>query len=468
MRLLLPFVLFGCTPATLLTEEGPQSGYFEVEAETSLEVASVTVGGVPAIYLSQDGETVRFTVQGHAEAGEHDVVFTDAEGEETTLRGGFTYAEGQPGFERMIAMGASLGQGVQGGTPTAHGQLHSPSRFISLGAGAYHPLPVLTPGLFPVITGAEVTAAPDCRPPDVVSFITSSAADVLGALNDEEENQIGFYLGREDPDIEVYNLSVGNTSVTTLLNGPNEDDIAQRFLARLVYDPYGDIADPVPYSQLELAEGLEPTVIVVPDTYGNDLIGSILSNDVPSPGSLDDVEDLRAEMDDLIDALADMGAEVFLSNIPDATLLPATEHKAANARAKGWTEKQVAAALEEIRTIGEGYADALDASAARYDNVHVVDLKSTVEEVRANGLVVDGDTLSVDAYGGLLSADGVHFSDIGYAYEANAFMDAMELVMGVSLERVDLDAVYKTDLHAPQTLVDQGLDEACLPTQLAR
>ena len=96
------------------------------------------------------------------------------------------------------------------------------------------------------------------------------------------------------------------------------------------------------------------------------------------------------------------------------------------------------------------------------------DLKATVEEVRESGLDVGDVTLNAEAYGGLLSADGVHFSDVGYAIEANAFMDAMELAMGVSLERIDLASTFATDHHAPEALVEQGLDRACLPADLAR
>ncbi len=74
-----------------------------------------------------------------------------------------------------------------------------------------------------------------------------------------------------------------------------------------------------------------------------------------------------------------------------------------------------------------------------------------------------GSTLKVEKLVGLLSVDGVHFSDTGYALVANLFLDEIENVLGVEIERVPLEAVAQTDPYSPHALEEGGLDPDCLP-----
>ena len=133
------------------------------------------------------------------------------------------------------------------------------------------------------------------------------------------------------------------------------------------------------------------------------------------------------------------------SNIPRPTLLPGSRGNA------------------ERDELGAEYIAALDAEAAKYPNVHVVDLATEVELLAVNGLDVGQTHLTTDVYNGLISTDGLHLSDVGYAYQSNLFIAKINDVMGTDIPLVDLVPVLENDEHAPHALLDQGLDPACLP-----
>jgi hypothetical protein len=408
------------------------SGYYRIEVQTDEPVDEVFLGGIRGFDVTQEAGGISFSTQGHPEPGPVELRL-GVEGAFTRHARAFEFERATPGLERLVAIGASLSQGVQGGVPTHHGQLHSPSRFIAMQAGSYHPVPLVIDGLFPEITGADVTAAPECEAPDVVDHLVQAAIDVLGKLNDVEQNRISFYLGLVDPDLPPYNLAVGNSGVSTILHGPDEDDFAQLFLSKMVFDLYGDIDTPIQTSQMELAEGLQPDVIVCADTYGNDLLGN------------KQLEEVHDDMIALVARLAATGAEVFLSNIPRPTLLPGSG----------------ADADEDL--LSAEYVVALDAEAAKYDNVHVVDLSAAVEEAVVDGVQVGDGLFGLEEYGGMLSTDGLHLSDVGYAFQANLFIDEINAAIGTDLKHVDLAAVVTEDRHSPESLLEQGIDPDCLP-----
>ena len=457
-------LLLACTPDTLLVEPatGPMSGYYPIRLETELEVSAVEVAGLATYGLTTEDGVVEVWVQGAKSSGPAKITLKTPDGPQT-FSDAFSYDEPLfSGFESFAAIGASLTQGVQGGVPTEHGQLHSPSRQIALEVGAFHPIPLLVKDLFPPIGPEHIGPPPECEVPDVVQHLASSAVAVLGKINDEENDRIGFYLAREDPDISPYNVAVGDSNVADLVNGPSEAEFSQQFLARLVYDPYGDIIDMVESSQLELVEALEPTVVISTDTYGNDLIGGIVQSEAVDPRLLTPLDEFEVALEELVERLAATNAEVFLSNMPRATLLPLTNIRRQAALDRGETEEEVDARLAEIEAMGDAYNAILAVEADRFDNVHLVDLATRVADIEADGLQVGNQSLSVEKFGGLLSTDGVHFSDLGYAMVANLFIDKINQAMGLEISQVDLDEVIEGDLHSPHALREGGLDiDAC-------
>lgn len=418
----------------LTPNAGSMYGYeTTVTAQVADPVAEVWLGEIRAFDLVQEDGELSFRIHGHPTPGLVDLtIYYEGQEEPTVYVEAYTFEPPAPGFERVVAIGASLTQGVQGGVPTQHGQLNAPSAFVAKAAGAYHPSPLFVPGLFPSISGADITPAPECKSPNVVDYLTDAAVDVLLKLNDEENNRFGFHVGMVDPDLEPYNLAVGGSDMWTLMNGPDPDAFEQLFLGRFVFDPYGAIADPIDTSPVRRAKELGATVILCADTYGNNLL------------SWDDLEDVEDDMIELIRQLAESDAQVFLSNIPRLTLLPG------------------AGSNESRDALADAYREAFERECAKYDNVHVVDMYAAVEAEIDTGLDVGGTNLSINAYDGLLSSDLLHLSDVGYAWQANLFIDKVNEVMGLDLQHVDLDQVYETDQHSPHALLEQGIDPECV------
>jgi hypothetical protein len=90
--------------------------------------------------------------------------------------------------------------------------------------------------------------------------------------------------------------------------------------------------------------------------------------------------------------------------------------------------------------------------------MYVVDAAAAIEELAQTGLVVAGQSLRVAKFGGLLSFDGVHFTDTGYAMFANVFIEAVNQALGTAVPPVDLAAVIAGDAGSPAAIAAAGLD----------
>lgn len=486
--LLLLLLSMGCAPGSveLTPGSGPMSGYYAVSADLAevgvdpASVVGVTLGEVPAYDLVVDGDRLGFQVQGAQTPGAATLVLTLDDETEVAVDEAFRFTPpADPLFDRMYAMGASLTQGVQGGVPTQWAQLHSPGRYVSVQSGAYFALPLLRPGVFPSIGPEEVGPPPACTVPNVVDFIGSAAVDVLASINDVENDRLDFSLARVTPDLAPRNVAVGGSKARVVLDGPG-DDFATGFLAKLVYDVHADVTAPVLTSQVDLVEAGDPTLVLLTDTFGNDLITAVVEGGPIDPDKLTDPEDLRVTLTELLGRLSDTGAQVFIANMPRATLLPATDEKVrsaveaarslavANGEDPDAAEAEALVELEglvaQVDAAGLAYNQVLDEVAAAHDNVHVVDFFGEVERVEAEGLAVGDQTLSVLKLDGLLSTDGVHFSDVGYGMVANLFLDAIADELGVVVPPVDLVDLLAQDPFSPANLAAAGLDPtACDP-----
>jgi hypothetical protein len=466
-------VLSGCLGAgvELTPESGSAGGYFDVEDSltrtefTAGQVQGVTVGGVRAYDVEAiDADTVRFVVQGAPESGLADVVFETRKADHR-FEEAFTYEEPAiSGVGRMAALGASLTMGVQSGVPSYHGGLMNPAAQLSHQIGAYMPLPLLVPGLFPSISATDVGPAPDCATPNVMSFVTAAITDVMAFLIDPITGEFSFLNARVDPDVEPHNLAVGGYSVQQVLDGPG-DDFAYVFLTNLTLSPYAGLADAIEASQMDRLETLDVDIIVSPDLIGNDVIGSVMSGESLRPESVTDPEDLEPLLIELFDRLSATGAESFLANAPDPTALPATAQSAANMLESGEvTEAELEVIFEEILAKVKTINAMVDSLAAQYDNVHIVDFYGGIGLVADEGLQIGDETLEVGRFTGLLSLDQLHFSDTGYATLANFMLESINEVFGADAEGIDLEAVLAQDPYSRANLEAAGLDwAACDP-----
>ena len=464
-----PDVTFELAPAT-----GSMAGYYPVqvgwtdEIPAAADVTAVRFGEI-ATYDIQvvDDRAVSVIVQGNPEAGPVDVVIETPD-DSLTLAEAFTYDPPlDPAFESMVAVGASFTQGIQSAVPSDHGTLASPGARLSTQLGAWMPLPQLIPGLFPAMSVADVGPAPDCETPSVVSYLGWSAVEALNQMMDPDTGEFGYQWARVDPDQEVRNLAVGGLRVAEVVDSPADDDFYRQFLAHIVFDPYGGLYDPVPHSPLEIADTLEPTIIVSADLYGNDLVTAIVEGNDIDPSEVTTLEDFTVSVTAAVDQMAATGAQVFLTNVPQPSLVPAAAERRRWLVAQGWTtEDEVNEALDEIDAMAADFNTLFDDVCAQHDNVHVVDLVALVEDLREDGIVVGDQTVTIRRFGGLVSLDGLHFSDTGYAVLANEIIGTINAELGTDVPLADLEAIVATDPYAPHNLEAAGLDiGACAPLE---
>ncbi|MFZ5478295.1 MAG: SGNH/GDSL hydrolase family protein [Myxococcota bacterium] len=298
---------------------------------------------------------------------------------------------------------------------------------------------------------------PDCAVPDIAEFVYDAAQDVVLRLVDPETGEFSYRLARVDPDLAPGDVAVGGTHVAELLDGPTE--LATTILAHLVYDPDGGLADPPPYAQIELVEAASPTIVLSTDLLGNDVINAILMGERIDPAAVTPYEEVEPDLREALARLAGTGAEVFVANLPRPSTLPATaERKRAEVEAGTATEAEVDARIAEIDAAGERLNALLADEAAAYPNVHVVDLYAHTADVAANGMEVGGEQLHSGKLGGLLSLDGVHFSDVGYAAVGALFVRAINAELGTEVPEPDLAAIMETDPYALAALREAGIE----------
>ena len=436
------FVLLGAcvvppAPALLDPPEGSLTGHFDLRADlasTGLsadEVSAVWVGGVRALFPSEDADGwLRFMVQGAPEPGPANVEFETAGGR-VTLGQDFEYAPvSSPHFERVVSLGASVTMGVMDGVPTYEGVLLSPSLQMARSLGAYMPQPLLLPDLFPTLGLDMVGPAPDCETGNVEEFITGAIPQIMGKLAYPDGSGFGYEMGRADPFLEVRNIGVGGYQIDDVVSGPDTDELVQSVLGGFVYAPFMDFGERPETTMMEVVEQLEPSLVVSFDLLGNDLLLG------RSP------DRITQYLPAVIDRLAATGAEVFLADCPNPDIL------------EGDFGGEVPD--EGGEELAEAYNAILRAEAARYDSVHVVPIKATSDEIVSGGLALGDDNYNLQILGGLISFDGLHFSDTGYALIAQAFVDEINAVLGTDMPDVDIVSVAADDIHSPDAVRETG------------
>jgi lysophospholipase L1-like esterase len=445
----------------VVPSSGPCSGYYRVSIDVAQigvlpeHVLEVRFGGVIAYGPAPtDAGRLEATLQGHPDCGPVNVTLLTPGGEHT-LEGAFEYVPPEsPHFDRIVGLGASLGQGVQRGVPSAHGVLMSPLAQLARQAGGYMSLPMLVEPLFPQIAPKDIGAPPGCEIPDVETFVATQMIGSISELTDPETGAFAFYVMRVDPDIEVLNVAVGGAKVVHLLAGLPPDDLGANFLGHMVYDPYGEILGPIDETPIERVEALSPTLIVSADLYGNDVLRPLLND--PDPMAPEELEEIATALEGVLDRLVATGAQVFILNLPDPSLLPAAQEHLRTVADEDLADVEAfIASLQQaafhLNAIAESWGLA-------HDNLHIVDLVGPAAEVAASGLDVGGESFGIRRFGGLVGLDGIHFTDTGYAYLANLLVASINEALGTSVPAIDLAAVAANDPETPSALAAQGLD----------
>ncbi len=445
------------TPVVSMSpDRGSLAAYTDVRITgvDAAAVTGVTLGGVRAYNLRVDGADLVVTLQGAEAPGVVDLVVTTDRA--VTTPAAYTYdAPLDPLFDRMVAIGASFTEGVQSGVPWDHGALVSPGAVIARQSAAYYSMPILIPDLFPQLAPSDIGPPPNCEIPDIADFVSDAAADVIANLHDPATNAFAFFPGRVDPDMIPRDLAVGGSTIDDLLYP--KSDVGQSFLSHLVYEPYGRLGEAASVSQAQMAVNASPSILMSFDLLGNDIIPTVISGDQLEPTYGTPVSDLRAGLAVLIPMLAETGAEVFLANAPDPTVLGGAQQRRAKMNAEDGD-----AAAEAIAAVATEYNIALAEAVAPYPNIHVVDLRTEVADIAANGIDVGGTNVEITVVGGFVSLDGLHFSDTGYGVLANLFIRAINDVEGTSIPEADLVPVLAGDSFSVASLAAGGFDvSAC-------
>jgi len=471
MRRLLPLLLLlvGCVEPPPVdppaVPQQPSTGYASLTmdlADTGLDPTDVTgvkVGGVSAFRLSPvDGTRLAVTTQGSPTPGLADAEIWTAEPDGGPA-GAFSSASAallqdvveylpprHPAFDRVVAIGASLTQGVQDAVPTQTSILQSPAVQIARQLGAYMPLPVFVDPLLPPMDPTILGPPPACTKPSVVGYVADQAVSVLGSLRDGD-GDIVYWPAREDSLLTTHNVAVGGFRIADVVNGVDPGNFGGAFLGHLVNEPFAQVGAPLLRTQIELIEALEPTLVISTDLYGNDLIIPIADAEGSETNlaELTDLPTFEAALAGFVERMQPLGADVFVTTIPHPSALPAADLK-----------DPADIAVVDAQT--DAFNERMLAAGEANDWLHVVDLAAEVELLEDDPPVIGGDVVSLTRFGGLLSIDSVHFSETGYGLVSNLFIDAINEVYGTDVPHVDLEALWAGDAARPANMRANGFD----------
>jgi phospholipase/lecithinase/hemolysin len=386
---------------------------------------------------------------------------------------------------RLVVVGDSLSAGFQNFSLLATQQTNGYAAVVARQARTPLVLPLIdSPGIPNVLTLV------DPGPPPLIQPAPGSST------------------GRLNPFQQVTNLAVpGATVVDALLRVPDCDFTPAdagpgEQLVDLMTDlilglPGCLLTPPILKTQIEWAESLQPTTIIV-WIGNNDVLGAALTADATllTPAPI-----FKTAYAQLMQRLAATGATLVVGNLPDVTVIPfltpAPRLLAELSAATGYP----AAVLGAILGIGDGdfvIPDAFQlipgilaasvtgplpahvvldagevaiirAATAEYNTfiaeqaaaagAVVVDIHALLDRARDEGVKVGPRRLTTQFLGGLFSLDGIHPTDTGYAVIARAFIEALNRQAHADIPPVNVRQVMRHDpLVLPAADADHDRD----------
>jgi hypothetical protein len=293
---------------------------------------------------------------------------------------------------------------------------------------------------------------------------TGAGADSLEAVSTSPDT--GYFdlrFARLDWTLHNRDVAVGGATVSDILNGAH-GTIA--LLAHIVNDPdigYNDAVGAETTSQIDRVEALDPDIGFTTDLLGNDLDGAVVQPDDLDLSMITPVAEVAPMLETMMARLGKLHGQYFIANMPSLTFVP---HVVALRQALVDAGKDTAAfdaKSAQIDAATDAYNAALVAAVAPYPNLHIVDFKQYVADVRG-GVTVGGERLSAARWGGLLSLDDLHLTDTGYALYAQRFIDAINAVMHTTIPAIDVEAVHAADALAPSKTRAAGY--GCVPAAM--
>lgn len=463
---LIALVVAGCygdrgIPLTVTPDHAPLFGQVDVTVRGDLgslgSVDYFAIAGQQVIdpRWSPDRDAVTVTLQGTPRPGRYDVVIRGSRGL-TNQHGIFTY---DPPPARVpynwAAFGASFTQGTESNGIDPHTQRLGVAGQIAHTAGVFLGLPLLSPAVTPPLQPGDFSF--DCTQLPG----TGAGVNTITAVVSTPDGNFDLRYARLDWTMKNRNVAVGGATVAEVLRGVSG---GKALLAHITNDPTVDpsgVLATEETSMIDRIEALDPDVGICTDLMGNDIDAAVVQADDLAPELITPVETLVPLLDEIMARLGALHGQYFIANLPSLTFVPHVAELRARRLAAGLdTAASFDAKVAAIDAATEAYNAALTQAVAPYPNLHVVDFKGYVDRVKG-GITVGGERLTADAWGGLVSLDGLHLTDTGYALYAQTFIDRINEVLGTRIPAVDVEAVHAEDALAPGKLRAAGY--TCVP-----
>jgi hypothetical protein len=275
---------------------------------------------------------------------------------------------------------------------------------------------------------------------------SSIATTLVDAVTDPKTKMVDLRLARQDPTLATRNVAVGGALVSDIINpAVGIVGILERIAELPDGDPMGLVGHTLTKSQIDRIVELDPDIGVSADLLANDSDGSVTQSDDLHPEVMTSVAVLTPELAALAKRLGALHGQYFIGNLLPIDGLPNVA-VLRNATIAAGTETTATfdAKLTTIQDTITADNQALAAALAPYPNLHLVDLWTPTQTVLTQGLEVSGTKLTGLEFGGLLSLDFIHFTDTGYAFLANTFIDDINATAHLQLTRSTSRASSRT------------------------
>jgi hypothetical protein len=360
-------------------------------------------------------------------------------------------------LSNLVVIGDSLAAGFQNGSLLAVQQVHGFASLVAGQARKQLPLPLIAfPGIPNVIINVSL------GPPPVIQVAP------------------GVSTGRIDPTLQPRNLAVSGATVQDALSARPDCTFGSKIMTDLVLGlPAPCLGFGLPQSQIEMAEALHPTSILV--WLGNeDALKAVLSG---SNVALTPVAAFEAAYSEILVRLSATGAKIVAANVPDVTGIPYLTPAPVAANLFGVPLQvfliklgigpadlltpdsfgligpillnQVSGPLPPgvvldsseilaIRSATQAYNSIIADQAAAH-GAALVDAAALYSSIKLKGFVVGGQRLTADLFGGIFSLDGIHPTNTGYAIIANEFIKSLNTSFAAGIPPLSIQQVQKAD-----------------------
>ncbi len=363
-------------------------------------------------------------------------------------------------LSNLVVIGDSLAAGFQNGSLLDVQQVHGFASLVAAQAQVQLPLPLIA---FPGI-------------PNVITSVTLGPPPVI-------QTAPGVSTGRTNPLVQPKNLAVPGATVQDALTTrptciPGSPTITDLVLGL----PAPCLGLGFPLSQIEWAEALHPTTVIV-WLGSEDALKAVFSG---TSAALTPPSAFATAYAEVMVRLAGTGAKLVAANVPDVTDIPylTSAPVAANLfevppqlfqlfliklgigpadlltpdafaligpillnQIPGPLPSNVvldATEILAIRSTTQAYNEII-ANQAGARGAALVDVAALYNSIKAKGVVVGGQRLTADLFGGIFSLDGIHPTNTGFAIIANEFIKALNTSFTAGIPPLPVRQIQKDD-----------------------